>query len=407
MKDVLDRINENFGSKKAVIKTAQEIEEDKIEMEFYAKTESIFEDEIVTDMLGKYNDFSDAKTRKTNFALFLKDCNELTKRKLIPENHILYMTDGHMKKLLEESNKLFSYVEEVQVKTPFDSTSRTDTQSYLNSRCIGARGGENKESTMINIKKRINKINLLENIARGQNINYSSNIKTPGELLEINNNGRKQIPQDKPNKSKAMNEDDYKKIYEYTMNKLEQDPASATETDVAFLLMGEFGLRPSSVLKLTTTDLMPKNGTIEVEIEDNKSKQMFVAKASYEEYDNFANRKLIGLIYERAMLLNADNLTSDGFIPVITCNEQNLHKEYHRLLKKVGIDSSKYDGCWKTLRHRYAQNTYDEIRGIMGERYGEDNQNLLRNKTIGELNYLMGHSAKKITTTMGYVKNIW
>ena len=65
-----------------------------------------------------------------------------------------------------------------------------------------------------------------------------------------------------------------------------------------------------------------------------------------------------------------------------------------------------YTGKYKLLRHRFAQNMYDQIRSIYTDNMDMSETDKIT-RALKEVNYLMGHEAKKIKTTMGYIKNIW
>ena len=396
--DNLDEAAEQFKLKNS---TAADIREEKIEQEFLTKIESALKDDSIAELRGKFNDIStEPGGRAVNFVEFINECEKLTKQGVFKDGDLLYMKPAHAKNLKQEASKMFKYIEDVELKSAYDSTSATDMQAYLNQRGIGSRG-ENKESTMQGIKNKIHKINLLEAIARGEAINYSSNIKTPEEQEDFKMLKKAKLKED--NRSKAMSNDDYNKIYNPIMDKLINCPEKATEAEVAFVLAGEFGLRPSSILKIDISKVDVKKGTIEVEIEDNKSKQMFLAKTSYEDSDNMITQQTLSAVYKRALLLHQPD--EEDKIKLVDCCDQNLHQEFSKICKRYGVNQTKYSGKYKTLRHRYAQNIYDEVRQIVNN---EDiTLNAKKTKALAEVNYLLGHEHKKINTTMTYVRNIW
>lgn len=401
--DRLDELNDAMIDFKLSQKSIAEIHEEKLEKEFLAKIESYLDDDSVKNISGKYSDIgTEDGARLVNFVRFLDECVANTKNGTYKDGHVLHMTPRHAKNLKDEAAKMFNYIENIELKTAYDSTNGHDMQPYINERSIGTRG-ENKESTMQGIKTKIQKINLLESIARGEIINYSSNIKTTGELEEMKQLKKSKITRD-DNKNKQMKNSDYEKIFNPLFEKLQKDPASVTEAEAGFLLMGEFGLRPSSAMDININQIDVKKGTIEVEIEQNKSKQMFIAKSDFENPDNIVAKKLLSGLYRRAALLyDADK---DENIKLINCCEQALHQGFTALMKKYKINMDNYSGKYKLLRHRFAQNMYDQIRSTYTENTNMSETDKIT-RALKEVNYLMGHEAKKIKTTMGYIKNIW
>ena len=254
---------------------------------------------------------------------------------------------------------------------------------------------------MQGIKNKIQKINLLENLATGHKNNYSSNIRTPEELQEFNNLKKPKLEQD--TRSKAITNDDYQKIFNSLFDKLLKDPTSLNETEAAFLLIGEFGLRPSSVTKIKLGQVDIKNCGIEIEIEQNKSKQMFIAKTSAVEPITQVTQQILSGLYQRAVLKYKPN--TDGDIMLVNCCYQALDQGFDRLMQQHNINMDKYYGQFKLLRQRFAQNAYTEYRQAYIDSTGTEVSK--KSRALKEVNYLMGHESKKIKTTMGYIKNIW
>lgn len=401
--DRLDELNDAMIDFKLSQKSIAEIHEEKLEKEFLAKIESYLGDENLKNAVGKYADVgTEDGARLVNFVRFLDECVELSKNGTYKDGHVLHMTTRHAKNLKDEAAKMFNYIENIELKTAYDSTNGHDMQPYINERSIGTRG-ENKESTMQGIKTKIQKINLLESIARGEIINYSSNIKTTGELEEMKQLKKSKITRD-DNKNKQMKNSDYEKVFNPLFDKLQKDPASVTEAEAAFLVMGEFGLRPSSAMNININQVDVKKGTIEVEIEQNKSKQMFIAKSDYENPSNMVAQQLLSGLYRRAALLyDADKSEN---IKLINCCEQALHQGFTALMRKYDVNMDNYSGKYKLLRHRFAQNMYDQVRSTYTENTNVSETDKIT-RALKEVNYLMGHEAKKIKTTMGYIKNIW
>lgn len=357
-------------------------------------------DEKASKMVGKYNEYATNSTERfINFSKFLDECVAKTVAGEFKEGDILYMNSRHAKNLKDEADKMFRYVEDKLLKNIDDNYNSKDMQGYIIERSF--RNKVNKESTMQGIKSKIQKINLLENIATGKKNNYSSNIRTPEELQDFNN--LKKPKEEENTKSKAMSNKDYEKIFNGIYDKLQKDPVSLNDTEAAFLLIGEFGLRPSSVTKIRLDQVDIKNCGIEVEIKQNKSKQMFIAKTSAVEPVNVATQEILRGLYQRAVLkYKADK---DGNINLLNCCYQALDQGFDRLMKKYDINMDNYSGQFKLLRHRYAQNVYTEYRQAYIDSPGKDISKKAR--ALKEVNYLMGHEAKKTKTTMEYIRNLW
>lgn len=398
--DRLDELNEVVHELKMDNKSIKEAEDFKIEEEFNIKIEEYFADKKSADMVGKYNDYTaDANERFINFSAFLDDCVNRTRNGDFKDGDLLYMTSRHAKNLKDEAIKMFRYAEDKLLKNPSDACNCKDMQGYIIERSF--RSKQNKESTMQGIKTKIQKINLLENLATGNKNNYSSNIRTPEELQEFNN--LKKHKPEKDTRSKAMSNDDYQKIFDNLYEKLKKDPTSLNETEAGFLLMGEFGLRPSSVTKIKLDQVDIKKCGIEIEIEQNKSKQMFVAKTSAVEPVTQVTQEILSGLYQRAVLKYKPN--TDGDIMLVNCCYQALDQGFDRLMKENNINMDKYYGQFKLLRHRFAQNAYTEYRQAYVDSPGTEVSK--KSRALKEVNYLLGHESRKIKTTMGYIKNIW
>lgn len=351
-------------------------------------------------MVGKYNEYaSNSIERFINFSKFLDECVKKTAAGEFKEGDILYMNARHAKNLKDEADKMFKYAEDKLLKKADDSYNCKDMQGYIIERSFSNK--LNKESTMQGIKNKIQKINLLENIATGNKNNYSSNIRTPEELQEFNNLKKPKVEEN--TKSKAMSNKDYEKIFNKLYDKLKKDVTSITEAEAGFLIMGEFGLRPSTVTQIKINQVDIKNCGIEVEITQNKSKQMFVAKTSAIEPVNQIAQEILAGLYQRAMLKYKPD--TNGDILLVNCCHQNLEQGFDRLMKQNNIDMSKYEGKYKLLRHRFAQNIYTEYREAYLDL--DETENSKKARALKETNYLMGHEAKKTKTTMGYIQNLW
>ena len=397
--NMLDELNYEFENGK---KTIKEVYEDNLEDKFNVELEKYFTEPSNQELIGKYDDYiSNSNERTVRLKSFLDDCVNMSEDKIFKEGDSLYMKKRHAKNLLDEAVKMFKYEEDNMLGGTYESKGGSYMQAYMNERSIG-KNGENKESTMQGIKNKLQKINICESIASGDKANYTSNLKTPEELAEF-----RSLKQSKPknsNKNKQMKDEDYRNIFEPVMEKLLKNPETVTESEAAFLLSGEFGFRPSTVTKINIGAVDVKKGTIDVYDDENKSKQLFQAKTSVVEPANIVAQQLLSGLRERALLVYKPD--KDGNINLVNCCEQNLHQGFESLCKQYNVNLSSYEGKYKLLRHRFAQNIYNEVRR---EYHDSDDMTEVqkRAKALVETNYLMGHESKKLNTTMGYIKNLW
>lgn len=391
----LDELNYELKHQKKSIKDATE---DRIEEDFNLKLENYFKNNI--DFVGKFNNYTaTAAERLLNFKSMLDYCVEQSMKGIYTEGHDLHMKDRYCKNLLREAERFFNYEEKQALRANLKA-GRTNSQAYLNERSIGSTK-ENKETTMQGIKTKIQKINIIESLGIGEKINYSSNIKTPKEIAEFKN---LKPSKNKDSKNKQMSDEDYNKIFNPIFTKLVESPEKINEAEAAFILCGEFGFRPSTVLRLGINAVDVQKCTIDVYAGENKSKQLFQAKTSSIEPVNQETQLVLSKLRERALLLYKED--ASGNINLVSCCEQNLHQGFTSLCKKYGVNGEKYQGKYKTLRHRFAQNIYTEHR----QEYQENNNMTeveKKAKALVETNYLLGHSRSKISTTLRYIKVLW
>lgn len=421
MRDVLDnidtidyRIQEEEEKKQLAKKTKAELEKKErkeAEDNFKLKFEKLKNDPIVVEhILGKFNNVtSTTNDRINNSKLMIEEIKRLSTAGIIPQGHELYIGDKYASRLKQAASGLYRELGDINLKTDISSKYRTnEAQTYLNELATGNRGKQVSEGTEKNNKMRIQKLNLIECLASNVYADYSSTIKT---TYEIKTKAKYPKPAN-DEENRQYNKKDYERVKEGIVNKLRENPAKVTDAEVAMILAGDFMLRISTIRALPVEQITPAKATIEVYDNQNKSKQNFLATASYTEPESYETKEILSLIVQRAKLRYSDKRNTDGTIPVIIASESFLNRQYHKINKRYGVKVN-WKGNYHALRHMGAQNRYDEVRTVLedaNETKAKDKRlddSEMQMKALVELNYALGHSAIHINTTMGYVKNIW
>ncbi len=463
MKDLVDnidnidkKIKEEENEKRIARKTKESIKAQSDTLraaEFSMKLKKFANNDKVRESIyGKYKDhLENKKGRIDNIIQVIDDIHRLSVNGDIPPGSELHITKEARNKLIGIARELYSEFADKNLKESIYKDYRaSEAQAYLNKKHIGARGKEVTEGTIKNVKLRIQKLNLIECLATGTQVDYSSAIATKYEINkninaskkqakdnsnktfnpqayqkareeivqklrtkiekvtdpEINKNINASKKQAKDNSNKTFNPQAYQKAREEIVQKLRTKIEKVTDPEIAFLLTGDYGFRISTVDRLTTAELNVKDATIEVYVEQNKSREMFLSKTSFLGYDDLESQEVLSLIYQRTMLRNFEVADKNGNVPLLKCTEGNLYKGYNRILRRNNIKEG-WKGKYHSLRYMYAQNRYDEIRSQMELDYPNENKEFWKIETIKELNYLMGHNPEHPETTMDYVANKW
>lgn len=414
MKDILeniDNIDEKIKEKeerKFLEKEAKKSAKEKFYIdkatEFAVKFEKLKQDPIVQEhFLGKFNNYeSNINGRVNNINLMIETARRLSNEGVIPEGHDLYVKDKYAKNLMNTSKGLYREFGNTNLKNSIDDKYRTnEAQGFLNEINIGKMGKDAPEGTAKNNKLRVQKLNLFEALGAGKCVDYSSGIQTRYETEEYKKN-----PKPKDEKNKQFRGSDYDRIREGIMEKLRTRPEKVTDPEVAFILAGDFMLRKDTIEKLNAENINASSGSIEVYEDQNKGSQVFLVTGSYTAPEHPMFTEALSLIAQRAKIRNINRRNSDGTIPVIICSEQFLYKGFNKIMREYGVKGT-WKGKYHALRHMGAQRRYDEIRASLEEGFPLKETNYWQLEALKELNYEMGHTAKHIDTTMGYVKNIW
>lgn len=415
MKDILDKINEidekikEKEERKFIEKEARKSAKENFYInkatEFAVKFEKLKQDPIVQEyFLGKFDNYiTDVKERVDNIALAIETARRLSNQGVLKEGHPLYVKDKYAKRLVSTSKELFREFSNTNLKNNIQNSNyRTnEAQAFLNESNIGKKGADAPEGTARNNKERIQKINLFEALAFGICTDYSSGLQTQYETEEYKRN-----PKPKDEKNKQFKGSEYDRIRDGIMEKLRNRPEKVTDPEIAFILAGDFMLRKDTINKINVENINAVNGTIEIYDNQNKSKQSFLATASYTVPQHPEYTEMLSLVSQRAKIRNINKRNNDGTIPVITCSEQFLYKGFNKLMREYDVQGA-WKGKYHSLRHMAAQRRYDEIRARIEEDFPLKDINYWKIEALKELNYSMGHTNEHIDTTMGYVKNIW
>ena len=378
-----------------------EYREQDIESKFLNEIRDYISDDITQKYLGKYKieDEFETNARFKTMDDFIRTLVRDSKAGKIPKGHVLYINDGYYKKLEPEMRGMFRYSQDTLLKNGSSSEEyrRNEFQGYLNTRETNEKGEDYSVGTVENTKNRIHKINVLEIIARGRLINYSSNIKTKADIEE-ERTGEKPSKNKREKEAGFISSEDFKKISDDILDVMRKNPAKVGDTDVAILLSGHWGLRLNTDKQLTTSDLNIKDGTIEVDESKNKSEVSFIAKSFSDE-----KSEILSLIQQRAEILNPGKRDENGEIPLTTCTESNFYDKFQKKLKKYGL-TEKYKGiAFHGLRRMWAQNTFYELRDTMRGKTDKEQ----RMNTIDTVNYLLGHSETERKNVYAYLYDIY
>ena len=341
--------------------------------------------------------------RLLNVLEAVKVLEEKRDNKEIRKGEVMSVSPDWAKKINRLATQVFSYFEQIG-KSPSlidNDLKETDLQGLFNTqftKTTGKNVGEaNTDGTLAQYKDIYQQINLIENLIYDTNIDYTSNVRTRKELQEIDEYKKVKVAGD-GSRAKPMKTEDVNKINDYILKKNKDDFTKSPDTHVLAYLINQFGMRRSTVAKLTINDIDVKNGVIHVPRSKNKSN---VAYKSIPLDDDVVNiNKYLGQIVQRALERNYNKLDKAGEIPLITCSKSNQYKEYDRLLKNAGVDLEEYkDNKFHAPRRHYGQSMYDEYRG--GKFYYD------KRGCKYKVNELLGHNVTEIRNLTSYVQNMW
>ncbi|EJT6500005.1 site-specific integrase [Clostridium perfringens] len=307
----------------------------------------------------------------------------------------LRMKRSYFRKLKNAANKMFDYLEHTG-KNPsiFENSSKDALQGLLMTQFNNKDGKANEDRTIDSYLAMYETIAIVESLSYDVDIDYVSHVKTRSELQDIDEYKATVVTKGDGSRAKAFKSDDIQKINNFILDKCNDDLTKAPEAHIIALLANEFGMRRSTIEKLTINDIDTKNGVIHVRASKNKSGVAYESKSLSDDMS-----KYLGQIVERAMLKNYSKLDQDGEIRLITSTKSNQYKELDRLLKKVGLYDDYRDNKFHAMRRFYGQAMWDKLRG--GEFYDDK---------VGcryEVNELLGHSKTELKNLDAYVSDMY
>lgn len=370
---------------------------------FKERTEKLKNIDYLEEIKGMFK--NDAPTsfddRLMNVIEVVKILEEKSKRKDIKKGQDFSVSPDWAKKLNRLAPKMFDYLENIGKSASIvdNDLKAKDLQGFFNTQFVkttGKKVGEaNSDGTLSQYKDIYQQINQIENLIYDVNIDYSSNLRTRAELQELDEYKRVKVAGD-GSRAKSMKESDIDKMNEYILKRNKDDFTKSPEAHVLAFLVNQFGMRRSTVVRLTIKDIDVKNGVIHVPKHKNKSNVSYTAIP----LDDNIN-KYLGQIVQRAMEKNFNKLDDKGEIPLLTSSKSNQYKEYDRLLNNAGIDLEEYkDNKFHAARRHYGQAMWDRYRATSD--FFDDKRGCKY-----KVNELLGHNAKEIRNLDSYVANMY
>ena len=255
-------------------------------------------------------------------------------------------------------------------------------------------GGANEDKTIDGYLAMYQTINVIESLIYDTDLDYSSQVKTRAELTDIDEYKKTVVTKGDNTRAKAFKPEHIEKMNNYIMDKCNGDLTKAPEAHIIAILASEFGMRRSTIEKLTINDIDTKNGVINVPSYKNKSGVSYISKPLSSDVN-----KMLGQIVERAMLKNYNKLNDDGEIKLISSTKSNQYKELDRLLKNVGLLEEYRDNKFHAMRRYFGQSAWNALRD------GEYRDDKLGCKY--EINEWLGHSKKELKNLDAYVSDMY
>lgn len=355
------------------------------------------EAEYLKPLLGLYkNDVpTTIEERRSNVLdalLVLQEINAVNDLKL---GDSLRMTNSYRSKLKNAATRMFDFMERTgKDASIYADQGKESLQGLLMTQFNKEGGGANEDKSIDGYLAMYQTINVIESLIYDTDLDYSSQVKTRAELIDIDEYKKTVIKKGDNTRAKAFKQEDIQKMNDYIMDKCKGDLTKAPEAHIMALLTSEFGMRRSTVAQLTINDIDTKNGVINVPSYKNKSGVSYTARALSSDVN-----QLLGQIVERAMLKNYNKLDDSGEIKLITSSKSNQYKEFDRLLKKVGLLEEYRDNKFHACRRYFGQAAWDILRG--GE-YKDDKRGCKY-----EVNEWLGHSKKELSNLDSYVSDMY
>lgn len=375
----------------------QKKEEEKL-LKFEERNEHIKSLDYVKDLKGMFCDDLpiSIEDRRLNFLDALDQIEQMNAIQGIKKGQTLSMSRDWKNKLKRLGNKMFDYLEQLDKPGTVYSYENQDKllQGLLNSQFKNEKGNENADATLEQYKELYTQINLIENLIYDENMNYTSSLNTRAELQYLDEYSKSIAVSGDGSRAKAFEENDVMKIVDFIEKKNKGDYRNSPDAHIVAILGIEFGMRRSTIEKLTINDIDVKNGIIRVPVEKNKSGVSYIAKPISEEING-----ILGQIVQRSYEKNYEKTDNNGEIKIIGSSKSNQYKEFDRLLDKVGLKDKYKDNKFHALRRYFGQTMYDIYRN------GEFYDNKRGAKYI--VNELLGHNKSELKNLDSYVQRMW
>lgn len=404
--DFLGKESETERQEKKLTKKQQEIKAYKKKMDsrmqnnYYALVKEAEGKNYLQDIKGLYESevpvtFDD---RRLNLLDAIDVLYNKTKSGEIEDGQLFRTSADWRKKLKRFTHNLMDYMENTSNSASiYEAMDSNFIQGLINSQFINEKTGDyNRDETIKQYQTLYTTLNRIENLIYNNDQDYSSTVKTREQLEQLDEY-KKEINSQKNEgtmKDKPFEKEDAEKIQEFIWEKNNGNLKNAPETDIVTILSLQFGLRKSTIDKLTINDIDAKNGVILVPASKNKSAVDYTA---YPLDDT--GKDALKQIMQRSMERNYNKLDKYGEIRLVVSTKSNHYKELDKMLDKLGM-KEKYKGVgFHGGRRYYGQSVWDELRN--GEYSGD------KKGARYEVNWRLGHNLKEMKNLDNYVQQMW
>ena len=337
----------------------------------------------------------DMDARRANFMEALSVLQEINSVNELKLGDSLRMTNSYKNKLKNAATRMYDYMEQTgKDASIYADLGKESLQGLLMTQFNKDSGGANEDKTIDGYLAMYQTINVIESLIYDTDLDYSSQVKTRAELTDIDEYKKTVVTKGDNTRAKAFKPEHIEKMNNYIMDKCNGDLTKAPEAHIIAILASEFGMRRSTIEKLTINDIDTKNGVINVPSYKNKSGVSYISKPLSSDVN-----KMLGQIVERAMLKNYNKLNDDGEIKLISSTKSNQYKELDRLLKNVGLLEEYRDNKFHAMRRYFGQSAWNALRD------GEYRDDKLGCKY--EINEWLGHSKKELKNLDAYVSDMY
>ena len=390
-----------LSKKQEAIKVYKEKMNNHMQMNYYSLLNEADTKDYLQELKGLYESKAPASFNDRRLNLFdaIDILYEKTKSGDIEVGEIFRTSADWRKKMRRFTNNLIDYMENTANSSSIYEEMDSDfLQGLLNSQFINEKTGEfNKDETIEQYQTLYTTINRLENLIYNNKQDYSSTSKTRKQLEELDEY-KKEVNMQKGEgtmSSKPIEKEDAEKIQEFIWSKNNGNLRNAPETHIVTILSLQYGLRRSTITKLTINDIDAKNGVILVPASKNKGGVDYTALPLDD-----TGKNALKQIVQRSMEKNYNKLDKYGQIRIVCGKKTGHHDEFNeRILAKLGL-KDKYKGVgFHGCRRYYGQSQWDNLRE--GE-FADDKRGCQY-----EVNWRLGHSAKELKNLDSYVQNMW